>query len=308
MQELSGARMMEKVTALHKLYHEDGKSFYSAKSISCYNESCKDSVPDEIQTKFIDIVNSKAYSATIVRSLLTEIKENTLKKSGSDFDVWIRETFQDSSTNFTFTVVLDDKADLTNDSKLSAKYKLIWKKIEGKFKIRLAEIPLIPEDLFSVHQELFDTAQSQIQEYKLKAHQFERRESSLQSDLEEYRKHMTQFRDDKNSLEDKLYNAFLPILNSKKDEICKLKRKVGELPGYKDDTSEEENPEDTQNSKSNVSKIKCSKEYGTKNPKIAHTMSDSDDNPDSPDSNFEVNQCEPISNSQDILDMSPTLL
>ena len=37
-------------------------------------------------------------------------------------------------------------------------------------------------------------------------------------------------------------------------------------------------------------------------------MSDSDENPDSPNSNEDINKCKSISDSQEILDMSPTLL
>ena len=37
---------------------------------------------------------------------------------------------------------------------------------------------------------------------------------------------MLKFKEDKRNLEEKLFEAFIPILNSKKDEIRRLKRKV----------------------------------------------------------------------------------
>ena len=152
-----------------------------------------------------------------------------MKKSGSDFDVWIRETFQDSSRNFSFTVSKEENTDLPNDTQSSPKYKLIWKKVEGKFKIRLAEIPLIPKDLESVNKDIFDTSLNQIEKWKTKARDVQARESSLKNDLAEYRKYMEQFKDEKTNLEDKLYEAFLPILNSKKEEIRRLKRQVTKM-------------------------------------------------------------------------------
>ena len=118
---------------------------------------------------------------------------------------------------------------LPNDTQSSPKYKLIWKKVEGKFKIRLAEIPLILKDLGSVDKDIFDTSLNQIEKWKTKARDIQARESSLKNDLAEYCKYMEQFRDEKTNLEDKLYEAFLPILNSKKDEIRRLKRKVTKI-------------------------------------------------------------------------------
>jgi hypothetical protein len=174
-----------------------------------------------------------AYFAKINSSLLKEIKDNYLKKSGSDFEVWIREAFQDSSRNFSFTVAVDEITDSPNDTNSSPKYKLIWKKVEGKFKIRLAEIPLVVKDLGSVDKDIFDTALRQIEEWKTKAHDIQAREISLKNNLAENRKHMAQFRDEKTNLEDKLYEAFLPILNSKKDEIRRLKRKVTKITFYR---------------------------------------------------------------------------
>ena len=146
---------------------------------------------------------------------------------------WILQTFQGSSRNFSFTVALDEKIDLPDGTNPSPKYKLIWKKVEGKFKIRLAEIPLVIKELWSVNKDLFDTALKQIEEWKTKTHDIQAREISLKNNLAENRKHMAQFRDEKTNLEDKLYEAFLPILNSKKDEIRRLKRKVTKITFYR---------------------------------------------------------------------------
>ena len=149
-----------------------------------------------------------------------------MKKAGSDFEVWIRQTFQESSKDFAFTVSSEVKSNDSAETTSHLKHKLIWKKIDGKFKIRLGEIPLKPLDIGLVHADIFNTALSQIQVSTKKAQVIENRENDLKNDLSNYQKQMIQFRDDKNTLEDKLYEAFLPILNSKKDEIRRLKRKV----------------------------------------------------------------------------------
>merc|ERR1712060_949232 len=80
----------------------------------------------------------------------------------------------------------------------------------------------------------------QIEKSKREAKDSADRELILKNDVIEYNKQMLQFKEDKSNFEEKLFKAFIPILDSKKDEIRRLKRKVGELPGYKDDTSDED--------------------------------------------------------------------
>ena len=139
-----------------------------------------------------------------------------MKKAGSEFGIWIRQIFQESSMNFSFTVSYENEQDK----------KLIWKKVEGKFKIRLAEIPLTDLSLDDVHDDLFNTALEQIQRSKKEAEDSSSRELILKNDVKEYKEQMLQFKEDKSNLEEKLFDAFIPILNSKKDEIRRLKRKV----------------------------------------------------------------------------------
>ena len=106
---------------------------------------------------------------------------------------------------------------------------MVWKKIEGKFKIRLAEIPLTSLSFDKVHNDIFNTALEQIQKSKQEAKDSAHRELILRNDVKEYNKQMLQFKEDKSNLEEKLFEAFIPILNSKKDEIRRLKRKVSIL-------------------------------------------------------------------------------
>ena len=138
-----------------------------------------------------------------------------MKKAGNEFESWVRQIFQDSSTNFSFTVINDNE-----------RKKLLWKKIEGKFRIRLAEIPLTTLSFLDVDDELFNTALKQIEKYKSEAEESSSREQSLKNDVKEYNTLMLQFKEDKTNLEERLYEAFIPIVNSKKDEIRRLKRKV----------------------------------------------------------------------------------
>jgi len=284
-----------RITALHKLYHDDGKSFFSAKSESLFHSEYEDTLPDEIHISFSDVSNHTAYSAVIKKSMLKEIKETSLKKAGSEFERWIRQIFQESSPNFSFTIV-DNKESKT----------LVWKKIEGKFKIRLAEIPLTSLSFVNVHNDLFNTALEQIHKSKREAKDSADRELVLKNDVKEYNKQMLRFKEDKSNLEKKLFEAFIPILNSKKDEIRRLKRKVGEMPGYKDDTSDDDAHFDQNSQKDEIRSSKKAKNESNNRRKI-HTMSDSDSNEDSSDSNQE-SKTESGNNSQDILNMSPTLL
>ena len=103
---------------------------------------------------------------------------------------------------------------------------MVWKKVEGKFKIRLAELPLSALDFKTLNLDIFDTAVNQIQQNKAKTIEVTGQNDSLHKDLSEYQSKLIQFRNDANSLEKELYDAFLPILNSKKAEIRRLKRKV----------------------------------------------------------------------------------
>ena len=103
---------------------------------------------------------------------------------------------------------------------------MVWKKVEGKFKIRLAELPLSALDFKILNLDIFDTAVNQIQQNKAKTIEVTSKNDSLHKDLSEYQNKLIQFRNDANSLEKELYDAFLPILNSKKAEIRRLKRKV----------------------------------------------------------------------------------
>ena len=80
---------------------------------------------------------------------------------------------------------------------------------------------------------------------------------------------------------------------------------MGELPGYKDDTSDDDANFDQTSQKDEIWSSKKAKNELNNKRKI-HTMSDSD-NDDSPDSNDDL-KTESGNNSQDILNMSPTLL
>ena len=141
-----------------------------------------------------------------------------MKRAGNEFENWIHQIFQESSASFSFTISHDENNQQDKN--------LVWKKVEGKFKIRLAEIPLTSQSFTAVHDDIFNTALSQIRQSKREAEETSCRERNLKNDVKEYSKQMAQFKEDKINQEERLYEAFLPILNSKKDEIRRLKRKV----------------------------------------------------------------------------------
>merc|ERR1739844_690990 len=144
-----------------------------------------------------------------------------------------------------------------------------WKKVEGKFKIGLAELPLSALDFKTLNLDIFDTAVNQIKENKEKTIEVTSKNDSLHKDLSEYQNKLIQFRNDANSLEKELYDAFLPILNSKKAEICRLKRKAGEIDEYKDDTTDDENNSEGEHSGTMLNKNKKVQSQ----PKKCHTIS-----------------------------------
>ena len=82
---------------------------------------------------------------------------------------------------------------------------------------------------------------------------------------------------------------------------------VGELPGYQDDTSDDGEHSDNELDQTADSKLPKMTQIKSTKEKNVHTMSDSDDGSDSHSSSDNLKN-EPANNSQDILNMSPTLL
>ena len=159
-------------------------------------------------------------------NLTGQVKEQVLRKADKDFERWVRQAFQESSKDFSFTLALQDQSTESTDTSMQTHSHLVWKKVDGKFKIRLAQIPLTPVNFNKAHSKIFDTAIDQIQQSDIKIREMQEKQNSLMNDVQDYRNKMTEIRDCKAVLEEELFSAFLPILNSKQDEIRKLKRKV----------------------------------------------------------------------------------
>ena len=154
------------------------------------------------------------------------MKEQVLRKADKDFERWVRQAFQESSKDFSFVLTLQDQSTSSTDTAMKTYSHLVWKKVDGKFKIRLGQIPLAPINFNIAHSEIFDTAIDQIQQSDAKVRKMQEKQTSLLNDVQDYRNKMTEIRDSKTVLEEELFSAFLPILNSKQDEIRRLKRKV----------------------------------------------------------------------------------
>lgn len=296
--------------ALHKLYHEDGKSYFSAQSVWTYERESQesDNLPKDIRLTFVDATNFMGYSATLDCMFLKEVKEQVLRKADKDFERWVRQAFQESSKDFSFTLTLQDQSTESADTSMQTNSHLVWKKVDGKFKIRLAQIPLTPVNFNKAHSKIFDTAIDQIQQSDIKIREMQEKQNRLMNDVQDYRNKMTEIRDCKAVLEEELFSAFLPILNSKQDEIRKLKRKIGELPGYKDDTSDDEPLTDDQKLSPVRRKMNKAASVGKGTLEKAternyHTMSDSDGgSSDRNDSNTTELMCD----TQNFLDISPS--
>ena len=84
-----------------------------------------------------------------------------------------------------------------------------------------------------------------------------------------------------------------------------MQQQAGEIDEYKDDTTDDENNSEGEHSGTMLNKNKSKVQS---QPKKCHTISDSDEDTENDNFGTEIQDNEVKSDSQDFLDMSPTLL
>ena len=105
--------------------------------------------------------------------------------------------------------------------------KLVWKKVGAKAKMVLAKIDLVPVNFLDAQKEIFDHLVDTNREITLKNKEYTRRQENLVTELKKSRTMLRDFEKVKNEIEDRLYETFLPILNSKKRKIRELEEQLG---------------------------------------------------------------------------------
>ena len=84
-----------------------------------------------------------------------------------------------------------------------------------------------------------------------------------------------------------------------------MQQQAGEIDEYKDDTTDDENNSEGEHSGTMLNKNKSKVQS---QPKKCHTISDSDEDTENDNFGTEIKDNEVKCDSQDFLDMSPTLL
>ena len=149
-----------------------------------------------------------AWSGQLDQHIFESIDTRTGARLGDSWDM-AKEAFAGQSSKFAFTV--ENK-------------KVIWRKVGGKAKIKLAEIELRSLSFVDAQNELLGHLIAQNNELKTKNKDFKRRQDNLVRDHKKSKSMLEAFEKEKNEIEGKMYERFLPILNSKKEKIRELER------------------------------------------------------------------------------------
>ena len=102
--------------------------------------------------------------------------------------------------------------------------RLLWKKSSGKIKQKIAEISLLDDDYKTAIGSLVNYLRLGMKQETITVGNLRREKENTTRILNRYEKTLELFEKEKNGLEDKLYSKFLPVLNSKKEEILRLQK------------------------------------------------------------------------------------
>lgn len=179
----------------------------------------------DVYLMILDYKNNASFHGVINDDIKNEmfdlIKKDDDEKSKEEIlDSWIKSTFQNGdndSESMTFTLELDS-------------FDLIWKRstTNGKLKLKIGTIPLKLEDEDARNRFIrssIETIQSLRKDARQKAEGFER----LKDNLKESRAALKEFQKAKSEIETKLYEQFIPLLQSKQDHNKVLKKKLDKL-------------------------------------------------------------------------------
>lgn len=139
--------------------------------------------------------------------------EAIMTKTGGrlgDITELAREAFSKESEKFSFSIESGDK--------------LVWKKVGGKAKIKIAEIDVTSVSFHDTQHDILKFLIDSNQDLKTQNILGSQKCQGLEQDLNKSKKMLVEFEKGKNEIETKLYEQFLPILNEKKKKIAELEK------------------------------------------------------------------------------------
>lgn len=139
--------------------------------------------------------------------------EAIMTKSGGrlgDIKELAQEAFAKNSEKFSFSIESGNK--------------LVWKKVGGKAKIKIAEIDITSVSFHDTQHDILKFLIDSNQDLNTKNTHANQKCQGLEQDLIKSKKMLIEFEKGKNEIETKLYEQFLPILNEKKKKIAQLEK------------------------------------------------------------------------------------
>ena len=173
--------------------------------------------------------NNRAWSCSIEDSELDVLGKKLRLDSIRD---WAKEAFTQSSTAHQFSV---------------GKEGLTWKKTgdteESKMKLRIGVFPVTELNYSDAPQDILESALEAVEDSKKSYEDLSERHNTLMSHLKECKAQLEEFKKAKLDLEGEMYEQFLPILQSKQDQIKDLTRRLAKRGGGVGDTQDQDENE-----------------------------------------------------------------
>lgn len=151
---------------------------------------------------------TSAWSAKISRAACEDAGDRAGGVLGDTWDM-AREAFVGGSEKYDIVVKEE---------------KLVWRKVGGKAKIKIMDIPLDPVSFLDAQNRMFAQLVESNRDLKNKNKDLQRRQDNLVRDLKKSKSMLREFEQEKSKIEDAMYERFLPILNSKKERIRELEK------------------------------------------------------------------------------------
>lgn len=173
---------------------------------------------------------------------------------------------------------------------------LVWRRVSGGVKIRLAQLWLERSDYATCQDDIFEAAAKSSEASETKIRSLQERLNSLIDDLRDCRNQLETLREAKAGMEKELFSQFLPILHSKQDMIRKLLAEQGKTLEDEDDNDDslETEPGKTSSGQKRALPVKA-----------VHDMSSSSDNQSDGEPASKQQHHQKRIDSQNLLDLSP---
>jgi len=175
---------------------------------------------------FTILDGSESWTGQLEKDDFEAIMTRTAGRLG-DITELAKEAFAKSSEKFSFQIDPGNK--------------LVWKKVGGKAKIKIAEIDITSVNFQDTQQEMLKFLIDANQDLKMENSRVTQKCDSLEQDLGRSKKMLVEFEKGKDEIENKLYEQFLPILNAKKRKIAELEKQG---PSVKTQTQSEVDEDD----------------------------------------------------------------